>query len=150
MYKRILVPIDGSPPSDLGCREAIRFAKTLGSEIHFLNIVDPRLLFAEVTSTVGPQELLEIWRAGGERLVAQAVAAAAAAGVSADAAVRCDPGMRVCDEILEEARREDADLIIMGTHGRRGVGRLWLGSDAEHVLRLSPVPVLVVRAPQPG
>ena len=150
MYKRILVPIDGSPTSDLGCREAIQIAQGLGSRLHFLNVVDPRLLFAEVSSKLGPQELLDIWRAGGERLVAQAVATAAAAGVSADSAVRCDPKMRVCDEILEEAKRVDADLVVMGTHGRRGVGRLLLGSDAEYVLRLSLVPVLIVRAPQPG
>jgi nucleotide-binding universal stress UspA family protein len=149
MYKRILVPIDGSPTADLGCREAIRLAQGLGSELHFLNVVDPRLLFAEVSSTVGPQEILDIWRAGGERLVAQAVAAAAAADVSADAAVRCDPGQRVCDQILEEAKREEADLVVMGTHGRRGVGRLLLGSDAEYVLRLSSIPVLVVRASKP-
>jgi len=150
MYQRILVPIDGSPTSDLGCREAIQIAHGLKSKLHFLNVVDPRLLFAEVSSKLGPQELLDIWRAGGERLVAQAVATAAAAGVSADSAVRCDPKMRVCDEILEEAKRVDADLVVMGTHGRRGVGRLLLGSDAEYVLRLSLVPVLIVRAPQPG
>ena len=150
MYERILVPIDGSPTADLGCREAIQIARGLGSALHFLNVVDPRLLFAEVSSKVGPQEVLDIWRVGGERLVAQAVARAEAAGVSADAAVRCDPGMRVCDEILEEALRIDADLIVMGTHGRRGVGRLLLGSDAEYVLRLSSVPVLIVRAPPAG
>jgi nucleotide-binding universal stress UspA family protein len=75
MYERILVPVDGSPTSDLGCHEALKIAKGLGSKLHFLNVVDPRLLFAEVSSKVGPQELLDIWRAGGERLVAQAVAA---------------------------------------------------------------------------
>lgn len=148
MYKRILVPIDGSPTADAGCREAIQIAKGLGATVHFLNVVDPRVLFAKVTPTVGPEQLLDIWRAGGERLVAQAVAAAAAADVRADAAVRCDRGLRVCDQILAEVRRAEADLVVMGTHGRRGVGRLWLGSDAEHVVRLSPVPVLVVRAPQ--
>ena len=148
MYKRILVPIDGSPTADCGCREAIQIAEGLGARIHFVNVVDPRLLFAKVTPTVGPEQLLEIWRAGGERLVAQAVAAAAAAGVPADAAVRCDPDMRVCDEILDEVRRVHADLVVMGTHGRRRVGRLWFGSDAESVVRLSPVPVLVVRAPR--
>ena len=150
MYKRILVPIDGSPTADLGRQEAIQIAGGLRSALHFLNVVDPRLLLAEVSSKVGPQEVIDIRRAGGERLVAQAVASAAAAGVSADAAVRCDPGTRACDEILKEASRIDADLIVMGTHGRRGVGRLVLGSDAEYVLRFSSVPVLIVRAPQAG
>lgn len=148
MYQRILVPIDGSPTSDRGCREAIRLAKGLGSRLHFVHVVDPRLLFAEVTATVGPQQLLDAWRAAGERLVARAIADATAAGVSADAAVRCDPGMRVCDEILEEADRVEADLVVMGTHGRRGIGRFVLGSDAEYVLRVSKVPALIVRDPE--
>jgi len=147
MYTNILVPIDGSPASDRGCREAIAIAQGLGSRLHFINVVDPRLLFAAVTSTVGPQQLLDGWRSDGERLVARAIADAQAAGVTASAAVRCDAGMRVCDEILEEARRTEADLIVMGTHGRRGLGRFVIGSDAEQILRTSPTPVLIVRDP---
>ena len=148
MYKNILVPIDGSPASERGCREAIVIAQGLGSRLHFVNIVDPRMLFAAVTSTVGPQQLLDGWRTDGERLVARAIADAQAAGVTASAAVRCDAGMRVCDEILEEAKRADADLIVMGTHGRRGIGRFVIGSDAEQILRTSPTPVLIVRDPE--
>jgi len=52
---------------------------------------------------------------------------------------------RVCDLVTQSARTCGADLIVIGTHGRRGVGRLMLGSDAEQILRLSPVPVLLVR-----
>ena len=147
MYDPILVPIDGAPISDRSRREAILLAQALGSRIHFLHVVDPRLLFAEVTSKADPQTLLDTWRAGGERLVAQAVAAAKAAGVGADGVVHCDPGMRICDEILAEAERSGAGLIVIGTHGRTGVGRLWLGSNAEYVLRVSPIPVLVIRMP---
>jgi nucleotide-binding universal stress UspA family protein len=58
----------------------------------------------------------------------------------------CDPTLRVCDAILEEAKRSKAELIVMGTHGRRGLTRVALGSDAELVLRESAVPVLLVRA----
>ena len=111
MYRNILVPIDDSPTSDRGRKEAIAIGKGLGARLHFLHIVDPRLLFAEVTSTISPQQLLDDWRAAGERLVAQAIADATAAGVSAEAAVRCEPGRRVCDEILEESKRSEADLI---------------------------------------
>jgi nucleotide-binding universal stress UspA family protein len=67
-------------------------------------------------------------------------------GVNADSALQCDPGLRVCDLILQEAASAKAGLIVMGTHGRRGLSRLTLGSDAELVLRESPVPVLLVRA----
>ena len=52
---------------------------------------------------------------------------------------------RVCDLVVEEAATWPADLIVIGTHGRRGVGRLFMGSDAEQVLRLATVPVLLVR-----
>jgi len=70
---------------------------------------------------------------------------ARAKGLTADGAVRCDPGLRVCDMILQEAKDSGAELIVMGTHGRRDLRRLALGSDAELVLRESPVPVLLVR-----
>jgi nucleotide-binding universal stress UspA family protein len=67
--------------------------------------------------------------------------------VEADGVVQCDPGLRVCDMNLQEAENARSDLIVMGTHGRRGLRRLVLGSDAELVLRESPVPVLLVRGP---
>ena len=68
------------------------------------------------------------------------------AGVDVEAVVRYDPGLRVSDLIVREAVDGRADLIVMGTHGRRALRRLALGSDAELVLRESPVPVLLVRA----
>ncbi len=145
MYSRILVPVDGSPPAELGLLEAIGLAARLGSKLHLLNVVDARLLFVEVSAYVAPDRLLDDWRAAGQRLVDAAVAQAGAKGVVADGVVRCDPGMRVCDVILEEARQSAAELIVMGTHGRHGLSRLALGSDAELVLRESAVPVLLVR-----
>jgi nucleotide-binding universal stress UspA family protein len=66
-------------------------------------------------------------------------------GVKADASLVESRGRPVSDVILDEARKWRADLIVMGTHGRRGVNRLLLGSDAERVLRSAPVPVLLVR-----
>ncbi len=146
MYARILVPIDGSATAQRGLDEAIALAKRLGSTLHLLNVVDARLLIAEVSVYAPPNQLLDDWRAAGEKLVQAAVEQARAAGVAADSAVQCDPGLRVCDVILREAQSAGAKLIIMGTHGRRGLRRLTLGSDAELVLRESPVPVLLVRA----
>jgi nucleotide-binding universal stress UspA family protein len=146
MYARILVPIDGSGTAQRGLDEAIALAKRLGSTLHLLNVVDARLLIAEVSVYAPPNQLLDDWRAAGEKLVQAAVEQARAAGVAADSTVQCDPGLRVCDVILREAQSAGAKLIIMGTHGRRGLRRLTLGSDAELVLRESPVPVLLVRA----
>jgi nucleotide-binding universal stress UspA family protein len=146
MYARILVPIDGSATAQHGLEEAIALAKRLGSTLHLLNVVDARFLVAEVAIYAPPNQLLDDWQAAGEKLLAEAVVLAQAQGVKADSTVLCDPGQRVCDLILAEARKSGSELIVMGTHGRRGFSRLTLGSDAELVLRESPVPVLLVRA----
>jgi len=145
MYARILVPIDGSSTATRGFDEGLALAGRLGSSLHLLHVVDARLLLAEMSALAPPQQLLEDWRASGDRLVADAIERARARGVAVDGVVRCDPGLRVCDLIVEEARGSRAELIVMGTHGRRGLKRLALGSDAELVLRESPVPVLMVR-----
>ena len=150
MYSRILVPLDGSPTSARGLEEAIALASRLGSTLHLLNVVDARLLISEMGLYAPPSQLLDDWREAGEKLVADARAKAQAKGLVADGKVLCDPGLRVCDLILREARDSGAGLIVMGTHGRRGFSRLTLGSDAELVLRESPVPVLLVRAPEPA
>jgi nucleotide-binding universal stress UspA family protein len=150
MYARILVPIDGSVTARKGLDEAIELAARLGSTLHLLHVVDARLLIAEVSVFAPPDQLLDDWRGAGEKLLSEAVALAASRGVQADSKVLCDPGLRVCDLILQEAASAGVGLIVMGTHGRRGFSRLTLGSDAELVLRESPVPVLLVRAQDGG
>lgn len=146
MYERILVPIDGSDTASRGLDEAIALASRLGAELHLLYVVDARLLIAEVSVFAPPSQLLDDWRAAGEKLLAEGLARVRAASLRGDGAVRCDPGLRVCDLIVQEARQCGAGLIVMGTHGRHGLRRMALGSDAELVLRDAPVPVLLVRA----
>jgi nucleotide-binding universal stress UspA family protein len=146
MYAKILVPLDGSATARRGLAEAITLAGRLGSTLHLLNVVDARYLVADTALYGLPTQLLDDWQAAGEKLLAEAVAQAQAKGVKSDSVVVCDPGLRVCDLILAEARKTGAELIIMGTHGRRGFSRLTMGSDAELVLRESPVPVLMIRA----
>jgi len=149
MYARILVPIDGSRVAERGLDEAIALAKLLDSTLHVLNVIDARLLIAAVSTYAPSQQLVEDWRIAGERLVPEAVKRARSQGVTARGRVTCDSSLQVYEAILQEARDSAADLIVMGTHGRRGLTRLTLGSDAELVLRGSPVPVLLVRAPDP-
>ena len=143
MYLRILVPIDGSGTAERGLDEAIALAQRLGSTLRILHVVDARMLGAAGCVYAPPEQLVDDWRIAGERLVPAAVERARAQGVKAESTVRCDPGRRVHELILEEAA--NADLIVMGTHGRDGLPRVLLGSDAEFVLRESPVPVLLVR-----
>ena len=146
MYSHILVPIDDSAPAQRGLDEAIGLAHALGSHLHVLHVVDLRALISSGAGYMPTQQLLDDWKAMGELLVAKAVERARQQGVTADTAVMCDPALRVCDAILDEATRSKAELIVMGTHGRRGLTRIALGSDAELVLRESLVPVLLVRA----
>ena len=145
MHVRILVAIDGSGAAERALDEAIALARQLGSTLHVLSVVDARLLGAAVSVYAPPEQLVEDWRVAGEKLVPAAVERARSQGVKAQGAVRCDPGRHVHELILQEAKSADVDLIVMGTHGRRGLPRLLLGSDAESVLRESPVPVLLVR-----
>jgi len=146
MYSRILVPLDGSPIASRGLAQALRLAKALGSSLQLLHVVEVRRLLVEANEQATPDRLVDGWRLAGERLLAAAAEEARAQCVAVDATVRADPAQRVSDLIADEARRVGAGLIVMGTHGRRGLLRLALGSDAEAVLRSSPVPVLLVRA----
>ena len=149
MYARLLVPIDGSRTARRGLDQAVELARALGASLRLLHVVDARRLVGEPSGHAGPQRLLQEWRTAGEALVAAAEREAGGRGVAAEGVVRCDPACRVSDLIVREARACGAGLIVMGTHGRRGLHRLALGSDAETVLRESPVPVMLVRA-QPG
>ncbi|HUP06694.1 MAG TPA: universal stress protein [Caldimonas sp.] len=146
MYRLILVPLDSSETAQHGFEEALALARTLGSTLRIVNIVDMRLLPAEISAHASVGQLLEDWREAGQRLIAAAAARARACGVNTEEAVLCDPGLRVSDLIVEEARRCGAGLIVMGTHGRRGLRRMTLGSDAELVVREAPVPVMLVRS----
>ncbi len=145
MYVSILVAIDGSGAAERALDEAIALARQLGSTLHVLSIDDDRMLNAAGSLCSPSDQLVEDWRVAGEKLVPAAVERARSQSVKAQGAVRCDPGRRVHELILQEAKNADANLIVMGTHGRRGLPRLLLGSDAELVLRESPVPVLLVR-----
>jgi len=145
-YSTILVPVDGSATANRGLQEAIRLAAATGASLRILNVVDARLLVTQVSEHASPKALIAAWTADGQRLVDQAIAAAREQGVTAGGAVHYDPGLRVCDQILDEQKRVSAQLIVMGTHGRSGLRRVALGSEAELVLRASAVPVLLVRA----
>ena len=147
MYKRILVPVDGSATSSLGLNEALRIAAETGARVRVLNVVD-EMMFAAALDTYpvsGLDEMINSVRESGQEALDQARALAAKRKVNA-ACVQLDSRARaVSDVILTEAKTWPADLIVMGTHGRKGVNRLLLGSDAERVLHETIVPVLLVR-----
>ena len=146
MYQRILVPVDGSPTSRRGLDEAIAIGKITGGSLRLLHVVD-ETSFAMSADAFGAYtgDLLTLLREGGEQILADAKSRVEEAGLAADTVLRESLAGRVCDLVTAEAKAWPADLIVLGTHGRRGAERLLLGSDAEQTLRLAPVPVLLVR-----
>jgi len=151
VYQRILVPLDGSATSERGLDEAIAIARLSDGSLRLLHVLD-ELVFttgfeagATYLNTVLPQ-----LRRHSEQILAAGRARAAAAGVAADVLTAECFARRTSDVIVEQATAWPADLIVLGTHGRRGVSRLMLGSDAEQVLRMASVPVLLVRSAKEG
>jgi len=145
MYKQILCPVDGSDTSNCGMTEAINLAKAIQAKVRFLYIVDtfhPMLDGMEVGNMT---EIIDGLREHGKAMLEQTKLSALAQGVEADTVILENDLNRVSTIIVTHAKECHADLILMGTHGRRGLSHLLMGSDAEAVIRTSPVPVLTVR-----
>ncbi|HXC38116.1 MAG TPA: universal stress protein [Burkholderiales bacterium] len=150
MFKNILVPVDGSATANKGLREAIRLAREQGATLTLVHVVEEGLTYRSMGLDGAGFFLDEVLRAlvrSGRVIVARALSAAHRAGVKARGEVIEDISEPVADVIVREARKAKADLIVLGTHGRRGITRLVMGSDAEGVVRKSTVPVVLVRAP---
>ena len=145
-YKRILVPVDGSPTSNAGLKEALKLARSQHAKLCLLHVVDEMVVFNVPEGAINVGPVIEELKRGGRRVLQKAQKLAAARGVRAESDLRESAGVRVADIITGRARRWRADLIVMGTHGRRGVNRMLLGSDAELVVRNASAPVLLVRA----
>jgi nucleotide-binding universal stress UspA family protein len=148
-YRKILVAVDGSAASAKGLREALRLAKAEDARLFILHVVDEYPAFAALDGMMAGApgvDLVPALREGGKRVLAKAQAVAAKQNVKAKAILREMLSGPAAYPIVREARKVGADLIVLGTHGRRGVRRLVLGSDAEQVVRTAPVPVLLVRA----
>lgn len=146
MYRRILVPVDGSDAASLGLAHAVGLAKDQKALLRILNVVDDLVMAPMMMEPTGDLSyILDSLRAEGAKVLKDASAAAKKSGARAEAVQVESRGRTVSEVILADAKRSKCDLIVMGTHGRRGLNRLLLGSDAERVLRESPVPVLLLR-----
>ena len=146
MYQRILVPVDGSAASERGVHEAISLALAQDARLLFLHVLDEKPLLLEGMSQGSLDEMLRSMRHAGLDLLTKAMQAAEKAPVHCETLLREVSGGPIADMIVNQAAQHHCDLIVMGTHGRRGLARMALGSDAEQVLRSSTLPVLLVRA----
>ncbi len=147
MYSRILVPVDGSETSTLGLREAIKLAREQQARLRIVHVVSEPIGLPPDGLGFYASSLYETLQESGKAIVKDAEKTARDQGVQAETVVLEAAGQPAGDVIVQQASEWPADLIVIGTHGRRGMRRLVLGSDAEHIVRLAPVPVLLVRHP---
>lgn len=146
MYKRILVAVDGSDTSNLALNEGIKLAKDQHATLRLIHVVEetPAYLMADVPYAIEAHQ--KAMRETGRKELAACAAKVKSARVKFDTKfVVIDPlKQRIYDVINKEAKRWPADLIVTGTHGRRGFKHLFLGSVAEGIIRLAAKPTLVI------
>ena len=145
MFKRILVAVDGSASSEKALATALDLAEERGAQLRLVSVAD-----VTPPATVEPMyidfgEYDKAVRAVARDAIRKAEARVRATKLTADSTVRETLSHDVSGEIVAEAKSWRADLIVLGTHGRTGVARLFLGSVAEGVARHAPTAVLLVR-----
>lgn len=144
MFKRILVPTDGSDITAKAVGTAVTLAKSVGARVYTIGVKEPfpYSAISEMQPTP-PQEFFDAQ----ERIAAKHVQAVRDACAAAN--VPCEAhtveALHPWEAIIDHAKRMECDLLVMGSHGRRGVSALLLGSETQKVLTHSKVPVLVVR-----
>ena len=144
-YAKILVPVDGSDASKRGLREAARIASASRATLRLLHVVNELIVGPEYLPLLRYEGFLASLREEANAILSDASVAAREVGAACETVVLETLGEEAAQSIVRQAQEWEADLIVMGTHGRRGLRRLALGSDAETVLRHSPAPLLLVR-----
>lgn len=142
IFKKILVPIDGSDTSKKAMAMALQMAASDKAEVRLIHAIDE---LSYLNAHEYSAELVKYAREHGHKILQDGLSAIHTLGVKGDIKLIDFSGQRLGDTVADEARLWGADLVVLGTHGRRGVGRLLLGSGAEQVIRLAPVPVLIIR-----
>lgn len=144
MFKRILVPTDGSDITDKAVQSAIGLARVTGARLYTLCVKEPfpYSAISEMQATP-PQEFYDAQ----ERIAASRVKAVcdACAGVGLPCEAATVEALHPYEAIIDHAQQNECDLIVMASHGRRGVSALLLGSETQKVLTHTTIPVLVVR-----
>jgi len=147
MFKRILIPVDGSDTATKALVAGLQMARETSASVRLVHTVNEMAYLAGMDAYgTYTADLAGMMREGGAKVLNDAMAVAKSAGVEASQAMLDEPGQRLGESVAGAAKLWGADLIVVGSHGRRGIGRVLLGSGAEQILRLSPVPVLVIRS----
>jgi nucleotide-binding universal stress UspA family protein len=149
MYKNILIATDGSELAEKGVDQGVALAKETGAKVIFVSVTELLPSYGIVvaaewaSSPAAFQEYREAITKAATEILSKAKAKAMEIGVSVEA-VHVE-NQSPAQGIVEAANAKNADLIVIASHGRRGVNKLLLGSQAAEVLSLSTVPVLVIK-----
>src|ERR1039457_1890190 len=141
MFKKILVAVDGSRTSRIGLEEAINLAKEQTALLYILHVVDEHGIFQAAPETGGMyiHDLVMALRENGKAILSDAEAIVKKNHARAKSLMVENPSSTTADVIVNQAKKLKVNLIVLGTHGRRGINRLVMGSDAEGVIRETPV-----------
>ncbi|KTC92604.1 MULTISPECIES: universal stress protein [Legionella] len=149
MYKKIMLAIDGSNVSNAAVEEIIKLTKDQNVHLRIIHVVDENVAY------IGPSFdtflLINALKEEGKQILDDAEKK-----ISSQTSLKVETSLielkplqgRVAEIIIEAAKEWSADLLVIGTHGRRGFNRLFLGSVAENTIRIAPIPVLLVRGPE--
>ena len=145
MYRHILIATDGSELSGSAIRQGLQLSRLLAAHATVVTVTEPwdAVVIGEAAIVFPPAEYEKTSAANATGILAQAKEIAAEIGVSCDTLHMKD--RRPAEGVIETAKTKHCDLIVMGSHGRRGISRLVLGSQANEVVSHSTVPVLVCR-----
>lgn len=145
MYRHILIATDGSELAEKALDHGLRLAKGVGAKVTLVHVTEPfPVVMSEEALLTNPIEDYEkAVEASAEKILGNASQMAAKAGVTA--AVRHEKNQYAAEGIIKAANALGADLVVMASHGRRGISKLLLGSQATEVLTHSKIPVLICR-----
>ena len=148
MYRNILVAVDGSDAADRALEHALRLAAEQHAHLHLVHVIDIGALPVAQDIDIGDADMPTLMRRQGQALLDRALREVQLTDVQASSRLLEGEvfGKRVSELLADEARASAADLVVVGSHGWRGFTRLFLGSVAEGVARLCPMPVLIVHA----
>lgn len=144
MYRRILVPLDGSLTSNLALQEAIKLAKQMNACLELVHVYEDAIYLVD-ENYFNYEELQKTIQSSGEKVLAGAAEIVRASGIPVETRLIPSNNERIATILAEEAKRWQAELIVIGTHGHSGFSRLLLGSVAEGIARIATVPILLIR-----
>ena len=145
MFKHILLPTDGSPLSEVAIKKGMQFAKSVGAQVTGIYVIDPFHLFSTGSEMLSDtkEQYVQDSRAHARSSLSMIYTAAKESGVTCDCIT--ETSAQPYEVIVETAQKKGCDLIMMASHGRRGMQALLLGSETTKVLTHTKIPVLVLR-----